>query len=73
MATKHYPKGLDGRMRDENGQIREKRSDTKIETLKKDYSEFENVNGNMHLGTLKDKFDVDSLDAVRRELRKKNK
>ena len=73
MTQKHYPKGLDGRMRDKDGEIREKRSDTKIETLKKDYPEFENVNGNMHLGTLKDKYDVESLDAVRRELRKESK
>ena len=26
--TKHYPKGLDDRMRDADGEIRKKRSDT---------------------------------------------
>lgn len=59
------------RSRDKDGEWREKRSDTKVETLKKDYPEFEGVNGNMHLGTLKDKFGVDSLDQVIKELRKK--
>ena len=34
---KHYPKGLDGRERDQNGQIREKRGDTRVETLRKEY------------------------------------
>ncbi len=59
------------RSRDKDGEWREKRSDTKVETLKKDYPEFEGINGNMHLGTLKDKFGVDSLDQVIKELRKK--
>jgi len=39
MTKKHFPKGLDGRMRDENGAIRQKRSDTKVETLRKIYGE----------------------------------
>lgn len=30
-------KGLDGRQRDENGQIREKRGDTRVETLRQEY------------------------------------
>ena len=37
MNDKHYPKGLDGRQRDENGQIREKRGDTLVSTLRKEY------------------------------------
>jgi hypothetical protein len=32
--TKHYPKGLDGRMRDGDGEIRKKRSDTLVKTLR---------------------------------------
>jgi len=32
-------KGLDGRQRDEDGEIREKRGDTKVETLRKEYGE----------------------------------
>jgi hypothetical protein len=35
--TKHFPKGLDNRMRDGNGEIRAKRSDTKIATLREEY------------------------------------
>lgn len=30
-------KGLDGRQRDENGQIREKRGDTRVGTLRHEY------------------------------------
>ena len=36
---KHYPKGLDGRQRDKNGEIREKRGDTEVGTLRKEYGE----------------------------------
>jgi len=31
--------GLDGRSRDENGQIREKRGDTRVGTLRKEYGD----------------------------------
>ena len=37
MKTKHFPKGLDNRQRDENGQIREKRGDTLVKTLRNEY------------------------------------
>ena len=37
--SKHYPKGLDGRERDKNGQIREKRGDTRVGTLRKEYGD----------------------------------
>lgn len=37
--SKHYPKGLDGRERDQNGQIREKRGDTRVGTLRKEYGD----------------------------------
>ena len=33
----HYPKGLDGRQRDGDGEIRQKRSDTLVGTLRKEY------------------------------------
>jgi len=39
MKHKHYPKGLDGRQRDEDGRIREKRGDTEVGTLRKEYGE----------------------------------
>lgn len=60
---------IPNRSRDKNGEWREKRADTKVENLKADYPEFRDINGNMHLGTLKEKYGVDSLDAVRRALR----
>ena len=39
MAQKHYPKGLDDRMRDQNGEIRKKRDDTQVGTLRKEYGQ----------------------------------
>ena len=36
---KHYPKGLDGRMRDRDGEIHKKRSDTLVKTLRKEYGD----------------------------------
>jgi len=37
--TKHYPKGLDNRMRDGDGEIRKKREDTLIRTVRKEYGD----------------------------------
>jgi len=43
MIKRHLPKGLDDRGRDQNspkaGQIREKRADTLVRTLRKEYGE----------------------------------
>lgn len=39
MATKHFPKGLDVPMRDHDGEIHKKRSDTKVETLRQTYGD----------------------------------
>lgn len=39
IMSKHYPKGLDGRQRDKDGEIREKRGDTQVGTLRKEYGE----------------------------------
>jgi hypothetical protein len=44
-----------------------------VKNLKEEYPEFKNVNGNTKLGTLKDKFGVDSLNEVREALRKKDR
>jgi hypothetical protein len=68
---KHYPKGLDGRERLKDGRIHEKRGDTLVKNLKLEYPEFADINGHTELGTLKKQFGVESLDAVRRALRKK--
>ena len=37
--SKHYPRGLDGRERDQDGRIREKRGDAQVGTLRKEYGE----------------------------------
>lgn len=39
MPQKHFPKGLDGRERDRDGQIREKNGNTLIKTLRQEYGE----------------------------------
>ena len=43
MASKHFPRGLDGRQRDQNspkaGEIRQKRADTLVRTLRVEYGE----------------------------------
>ena len=71
MAQKHFPKGLDGRMRDQNGEIRKKRDDTKVGTLRKEYGQgfASDYRSDTKLGTvLKDK-GAASLD----QLLKKNR
>ena len=37
--TKQYPKGLDGRQRDVDGEIRRNRGDTKVATLRTQYGD----------------------------------
>jgi hypothetical protein len=39
MTKKHFPIGLDGRMRDGNGEIHKKRGDTLVKTLRKEYGD----------------------------------
>jgi hypothetical protein len=39
ISMKRYERGLDNRQRDENGQIREKRGDTRVSTLRKEYGD----------------------------------
>jgi hypothetical protein len=55
---------LDDRSRDEDGQIRRKRSDTKVETLREIYGPnfAPNVRSDMELGTLLDRTGAESLD-----------
>jgi hypothetical protein len=59
--TKHYPKGLDGRMRDEDGEIREKRGDTHMGTIEKEYDRDFEVRSDMRLDTFLKENDYDSL------------
>jgi hypothetical protein len=71
MATKHFPKGLDGRQRDRDGEIRKKRSDTKVDTLRKEYgSNFaKGYRGNVQLGTVLKREGVESLDQLLKKKR----
>jgi hypothetical protein len=63
--TKHFPKGLDGRMRDEDGEIRRKRSDTLVGTLRKEYDNFApGYRADTKLGTVIKKEGVNSLDDL---------
>lgn len=66
MATKHFPTGLDGRMRDQNGEIRQKRSDTKVETLRKTYgNDFaQGYRSDAHLGSVLKREGVATLDQL---------
>jgi len=61
--TKHYPEGLDNRMRDEDGQIRQKRSDTLVATLRETYGEdfAKGYRSDAQLGTVLKREGVDSL------------
>jgi hypothetical protein len=69
--TKHYPKGLDHRMRDENGEIRRKRSDTLVRTLRQDYgpSFAEGYRSDAKLGTVLKGEGAASLDQLFRKRR----
>lgn len=66
-----YRKGLDGRQRDENGQIHQKRSDTLVRTLRKEYGDdFANgYRSDTKLGTVLKGAGVDTLDQYRKKNR----
>jgi hypothetical protein len=69
MAKKHFPTGLDNRMRDHDGEIRKKRSDTKIETLRETYGpDFaKDYRSDATLGTVLKKEGADTLDQLRKK------
>ena len=71
--TKHYPKGLDDRMRDEDGQIHKKRGDTLVGTLRKAYGpEFAaGYRADAQLRTVLDREGVDTLDQLLRRRTKR--
>jgi hypothetical protein len=56
--------------RPKRGRFRRERGDSLAKNLREDYSEFEKVRGDTRLDTLRKRFDVDSLDDVRKALRK---
>jgi hypothetical protein len=52
------------RSRNEDGQLREKRGDTHVETIEKQYGVDLGVRGDMHLDTLLEQKGVDSLNDL---------
>ena len=57
-------KGLDGRQRNQNGQIREKNGATKMSTLKETYPELRNFRNDDTLTDVKRRQGVDTLDQL---------
>lgn len=68
MAQKHFPRGLDDRMRDKNAEIRKKRDDTLIGTLRKEYGEnfARPYRSDAKLATVLKEEGVDSLDKLKK-------
>jgi hypothetical protein len=62
--------GLGKHSRTEKGTFRRERSDALAKNLRQDYPEFSKVHGSTQLGTLKKKYHADSLNGVRKALRK---
>ncbi len=61
--TKSYPKGLDNRMQDNDGEIRKKNSNTLISTLRKEYGDSfaKGHRSDAQLGTVLKKEGLESL------------
>ncbi len=64
--AKHFPKGLDNRMRDRDGEIRQKRSDTLVGTLRKEYGDnfAQGFRSDAKLGTVLKREGVETLDQL---------
>jgi hypothetical protein len=71
MAKRHFPTGLDNRMRDHDGEIRKKRNDTKVETLREIYGpDFANgYRSDATLGTVLKREGVETLDQLLKDRR----
>jgi hypothetical protein len=66
VSKKHYPIGLDDRMRDRDGEIRQKRSDTLVGTLRRTYGpDFaKGYRSDTKLGTVLERERVGTLDHL---------
>jgi len=66
MATRHFPKGLDDRQRDQDGQIRKKRGDTLVRTLREEYGDSfaKGYRADARLDTVLEREGVESLDQL---------
>ena len=63
MASKPQHRGLDGRSRDKDGEIRHKNGNTRVDTLRETYGDkfARGARGDMHLDTLLDRTGAKSL------------
>jgi len=63
--------GIDGRWRDEDGEIRQKRSDTLVKTLRETYGDdfLSEFRGDAKLGTVLERTGKDSLTELVKEHR----
>jgi hypothetical protein len=63
---KHYPKSLDNRMRDRDGEIGKKRSDTLVRTLREEYGPnfAKGHRANAKLGAVLKKEGLETLDQL---------
>ena len=72
MATKNDAPGMKGqRGRNDNGHLRQKRGDTLVSTIEKNYDVNFNVRGDMRLDTLLERKNADSLNDLLHERRSK--
>jgi len=64
--TKHFPKGLDGRQRDLDGEIRRKRGDTLVRTLRNQYGDdfAQGVRSDARLDTVLKRIGATSLSEI---------
>ena len=69
--TKHYPRGLDGRQRDQDGQIRKKRDDTLVRTIRQELGEnfAKGYRSDTKLGTVLRDNGVETLDQLLKKRR----
>ena len=67
--AKHFPRGLDGRMRDQDGEIRKKRSDTLVRTLREEYGDgfAPGYRADTKLGTVLQREGLETLDQLRKK------
>ena len=68
--ARHFPIGLDNRMRDQDGEIRKKRSDTLVRTLRHEYGEnfAREYRSDTQLGTVLKREGVETLDQLLKKL-----
>jgi hypothetical protein len=67
--TGHFPKGLDGRMRDEDGEIRAKNGATLIGHIETKYGVDLGARSDMRLDNYLEKFGYDSMSEAIRDHR----